>query len=170
VSDVIVVKRDWHGREVLRWVGRILHLDPEEVVVEARFTRPTVTLPYLTLAHGDRMVEHYYTRRWYNVFEVFAGESSRLKGWYCNLARPAQVRGSVIESDDLALDLFVSPHGQTLLLDEDEFEALTIDVGERRQVRLALGELQQRVREHQPPFEALRSSASADGMDLSPRS
>jgi predicted RNA-binding protein associated with RNAse of E/G family len=167
---VIVVKRDWQGREVLRWAGRILHLDPEEVVVEARFTRPTLTLPYLTLAHGDRMVEHYYTRRWYNVFEIFAGESSHLKGWYCNLARPAQVHGSVIESDDLALDLFVSPHGQTLLLDEDEFEALTIDVGERSQARAALAELKARVRAHQPPFEALSSSASADGKNLLPRS
>lgn len=165
---MIVVKRDWQGREVLRWAGRILHLDPEEVVVEAHFARPTLTLPYLTLAHGDRMVEHYYMRRWYNVFEVFAGESSQLKGWYCNLARPARVGGSVIESDDLALDLFVSPHGQTLLLDEDEFEALTIDLGERRQARAALVELQARVRAHQPPFEALRNSGSADETHPSP--
>ncbi len=159
MSEVTVVKRDWQGREVLRWPGHILHLDAEEVVVEARFARTTLTLPYLTLAQGDRMVEHYYTQRWYNVFEIFAGESSHFKGWYCNLARPARLIGALIESDDLALDLFVSPEGKTLLLDEEEFAALALSQAERRQAREALRDLEMRVAARRAPFEALAHAA-----------
>ncbi len=159
MSEVTVVKRDWQGREVLRWPGHILHLDPQEIVVEARFARSTLALPYLTLARGDRMLEHYYTQRWYNVFEVYAGESSHLKGWYCNLARPARLNGALIESDDLALDLFVSPGGETLLLDEEEFEALALPQAERRQAREALRDLESRVAQRSAPFEALARTA-----------
>ncbi len=159
MSEVTVVKRDWQGREVLRWPGHILHIDAEELLVEAHFSRRTVELPYLTLAHGDRMLEHYYTRRWYNVYEIYAGDSSQLKGWYCNLARPARVDGALIESDDLALDLFVSPHGRTLVLDEDEFETLALPQEERRQVREALRDLQLRVAQRSAPFEALARTA-----------
>jgi protein associated with RNAse G/E len=164
-----VVKRDWQGREVLRWPGRTLHLDPEEVVVEARFARSTFSLPYLTLAQGDRMLEHYYTQRWYNVFEIYAGESPHLKGWYCNLSRPARLNGDLIEWDDLALDLFVSLDGKTILLDEEEFEALALSQAEGESVREALGDLQSRVGQRSAPFEALaRTSPAAKGA-VSPR-
>jgi len=155
VSDVTVVKRDWQGREVVRWTGRAVHIDADEILVEARFARSTLRLPYLTLAQGDRMLELYYTRRWYNVFAIYAGESSQLKGWYCNIARPVRMHGSLIESDDLALDLFISPEGKTLLLDEEEFAALALSPDDRAQAAAGLADLQALVREHRPPFEAL---------------
>lgn len=155
MSEVTVVKRDWQGREVLRWTGRALHIDADEILVEARFARPTLRLPYLTLAQGDRMLEHYYTRRWYNVFEIYAGESSQLKGWYCNIARPVRMHGGLIESEDLALDLFVSPEGNTLLLDEEEFAGLALSHDDRAQAAAGLADLQALAREHRPPFEAL---------------
>ncbi len=155
MSEVTVVKRDWQGREVLRWTGRTVHIDAEETVVEAHFARPTLNLPYLTLAQGDRMVEHFYTHRWYNVFEIYAGESSQLKGWYCNIARPARVQGGLIESDDLALDLFVPPVGKMLILDEEEFVELALSTDERAKAVAGLAALQALVREHHPPFEAL---------------
>jgi hypothetical protein len=152
---VTVVKRDWQGREVLRWTGRAIHIDADEIVVDARFARPTLRLPYLTLAQGDRMLEHYYTRHWYNVFEIYAGESSQLKGWYCNIARPVRMHGSLIESEDLALDLFVSPEGKTLLLDEEEFAGLVLSHEDRAQAAAGLADLQALARERRPPFEAL---------------
>ena len=155
MSEVTLVKRDWQGREVLRWTGRTVHIDPEETIVVAHFARPTLTLPYLTLAQGDRMVEHYYSRRWYNVFEIYAGESSQLKGWYCNLARPARMQEGLIESEDLALDLFVSPEGKMLILDEEEFVGLPLSADDRAQAADGLAALQALAREHLPPFEAL---------------
>ena len=44
---------------------------------------------HATLRRGDRFIETYYTDRWYNIFEIHAREDDRLKGWYCNIAKPA---------------------------------------------------------------------------------
>ena len=109
----------------------------------------------MVLAPGDRMVEYYCTDRWYNVLEIYASQGHTLKGWYCNLCRPARVKGTVIEVEDLALDLFVSPSGATLVLDEDEFALLPLPAAERHQVEAALADLRARARNAQSPFEQL---------------
>jgi len=44
-----------------------------------------------------------------------------LKGWYCDVARPAQALAGVIVSADLILDLWAPATGNPLRLDEDEF-------------------------------------------------
>ncbi|MFJ8213503.1 DUF402 domain-containing protein [Streptomyces sp. NPDC096033] len=70
---------------------------------------------------GDVFVEHFWRTRWYAVKEVRTGEGV-LKGWYCDVTRPAVVREGGILVDDLDLDLWVSADGKTVLrLDEDEF-------------------------------------------------
>ena len=65
-----------------------------------------------------------------------SAESGDLKGWYCNLSRPAHLslEANEISSDDLALDMWVDPAGHTLILDEVEFEALPIDEPTRAKV------------------------------------
>lgn len=47
-----------------------------------------------------------------------------LKGWYCDVTRPAARDGDALLVEDLDLDLWCSADGATVLrLDEDEFEA-----------------------------------------------
>jgi len=54
-----------------------------------------------------------------------------LKGWYCNIPRPAQIEPDTIHSEDLELDLFVSADRSVALrLDVDEFEAHNLQAGE----------------------------------------
>ncbi|OQY20658.1 MAG: hypothetical protein B6I35_10355 [Anaerolineaceae bacterium 4572_32.2] len=48
-------------------------------------------LGYVALEPSDRWTECFYTDRWYNVFEIHAADDS-LKGWYCNITRPAPPR------------------------------------------------------------------------------
>ncbi|MGW6857923.1 DUF402 domain-containing protein [Streptomyces xanthophaeus] len=68
-------------------------------------------------------VEHFWRTRWYAVKEVWTGDGV-LKGWYCDITRPAVVRSGEILVEDLDLDLWVSADGSSVLrLDEDEFEA-----------------------------------------------
>ncbi|MFJ3882059.1 DUF402 domain-containing protein [Streptomyces sp. NPDC090077] len=70
---------------------------------------------------GDVFTEHFWRTRWYAVKEVRTGDGV-LKGWYCDVTRPAVVRGGEITVDDLDLDLWVSADGTSVLrLDEDEF-------------------------------------------------
>ena len=81
--------------------------------------------------------------RWYNILEIHDREDDRLKGWYCNIGKPAVMEaGNKISYVDLALDLWVAPDGTQTVLDEDEFAALDLDDETRSKARAALAELQ----------------------------
>jgi hypothetical protein len=79
-------------------------------------------LGFTTFAPGDVFTEHYWRRRWYSVKEVRDGEG-RLKGWYCDVARPVRVEPGLVLSEDLILDVWVSSDGTALRLDEEEFRS-----------------------------------------------
>jgi hypothetical protein len=58
-----------------------------------------------------------------------------------------------IKADDLALDLWVYPDGETLELDREEFDALPISEEERSAVLNALASVKALVAAKQPPFQ-----------------
>nr|MDT0522672.1 DUF402 domain-containing protein [Streptomyces sp. DSM 41633] len=72
---------------------------------------------------GDVLTEHYWRDRWFAVKEVRTGDGV-LKGWYCDITRPAVLADGVLAVEDLDLDLWVSADGTSVLrLDEVEFDA-----------------------------------------------
>ena len=113
-----------------------------------------------TLERGDRFSETYYFDRWYNVFTIYAGGTGRLKGWYCNIARPAQLDGADLFADDLALDLLRHPDGRMQLLDSDEFAALALTERERQRCRQALDRLRWQMYAHEAPFNPPEESGT----------
>lgn len=142
-SPITVIKRDIQGQEVWRYSGQILRKQATCLVLEARFNRPDTEFMGELLKQGDRFVETYYTDRWYNKFEIYDRDDDRLKGWYCNVCKPAVVEApDVISYVDLALDLWVAPDGSQTIMDEDEFDALVLDAQTRSRARSALEELQ----------------------------
>jgi protein associated with RNAse G/E len=152
-----VRKLDHTGKLVTSYQGEVIHRDERAIVLEARWQRNRLELPYVVFERGDRLVEFFFSDRWYNIFEIHAGSADRLKGWYCNLCRPAVFEADAISAIDMALDLFVFPNGDTLLLDENEFEALNLHCREpetHASVLSALAELHRMVVAHQPPFDA----------------
>jgi len=136
--------------------GMILAEEPGHLLVHARWERQAMDLGYVVFAPGDHFFEHYYSERWYNIFEVRSAEGA-LKGWYCNITRPACFEGDVVTSEDLELDLFVAPDRQQLLrLDLDEFAALALEVHEPEAYDAALRalrELEEMARTGAPPFD-----------------
>jgi predicted RNA-binding protein associated with RNAse of E/G family len=136
--------------------GVLLVQEPGHILVQARWERAAMNLGYVVFAPGDHFFEHYYTERWYNIFEIrsMVGE---LKGWYCNITRPACIEGGVVTSEDLELDLFVAPDRQRFLtLDQEEFDALALDVREPEAYAAALKalqELEDMARTGAPPFD-----------------
>ncbi len=143
VKQITVIKRDLKGAETWRYTGRQLSYDGSLLILEAYFDRSDMPFQGTLLKRGDRFVERYYMTRWYNVFEIYDRDDRRLKGWYCNICRPAVIEGEgVISYVDLALDLWVTPDGQQAVLDEDEFTALNLDAAAQTQARAALAELQ----------------------------
>ncbi len=149
-ETVIVVKQDTSGRDVWQYAGAALRRSARGVLIEAYFDRDDRLFHGVWLCKGDRFVEAYFTHRWYNIFEIHHREGDALKGWYCNITRPARLLNGRVEYVDLALDVLVYPDGSSLLLDEDEFAALPIDNAERRRARLAVANLQRHFRAHQP--------------------
>lgn len=141
-NKLTVIKCDAEGAEMWRWEGRELQRSASEVLLEAAFNVDEHHLGEMVLRRGDRLVESYYSDRWYNIFEVHAVEDDALKGWYCNLSYPARLGEREIVFHDLALDLIVHPDGRQEVLDEDEFEELLIPDEVREQALRAWEELQ----------------------------
>ena len=147
MTAITIIKRNLAGEETWRYTGLILRREPGALILEARFNRPDTPLQGILLKENDRFVETYFTDRWYNIYEIHDRDDDRIKGWYCNIGRPA-----ILEADnrlsyvDLALDLWVTPDRQQVVLDEDEFAALDLDPDTRSRARQALEELRLRFR------------------------
>jgi hypothetical protein len=140
-NEVTVVKLDSQEHEVWRYPGKLLSKDKHSVLVEARFNHSDVDVHGVILRENDRFLERYYDDRWYNIMEAHDREDDHLKGWYCNITRPARFTEGQIAYVDLALDLLAFPDGQFLVLDEDEFEDLALDPETRRQALAGLDAL-----------------------------
>nr|WP_202555836.1 DUF402 domain-containing protein [Streptomyces sp. SID4950] len=112
------------GRTKIRYRAGLLHDDGVRVVVRAPWAGAGVRdFGFVRFAPGDVFTEHYWRDRWYAVKEV-RDASGLLKGWYCDVTRPAVLTGSELLVEDLDLDLWRSADGTDVRrLDEDEFAA-----------------------------------------------
>jgi protein associated with RNAse G/E len=127
-QTLTVFKQDHIGEPVFSWKGELLAESPTSRLVIARFSgADAVPVDKVTFCKGDLMLERYYTDRWYNLFEVHQGTSDQVKCWYINLSYPARFSVESITWQDLALDLVVYPNGEYKMLDEDEFDDLSIE-------------------------------------------
>jgi uncharacterized protein len=150
-----VIKRTYAGEERPRYSGYVVLRNEEEVVLRCVMEHPEfVDLGPFAVQRGDLFMEHYYRQEWFNILAIYAPPGV-LKGWYCNLAEPAQITAEEIRWRDLALDLLVLPDGRQILRDEDEFEAQQPSAALRAQAERALAQLRRWVREKHRPFGAL---------------
>jgi protein associated with RNAse G/E len=140
-ETVTVHKLDSAGDETWRYPSEVLRITQASITLVAIFDREDRSLGGLELRRGDRFIETFYTDRWYNVFRIHDGQDDHLKGWYCNITRPARIEPGHIYADDLALDLVVLPDAEFQVLDEDEFEALDLSPDDRQKALGALEEL-----------------------------
>lgn len=144
MDTVDVLKLNVAGEETWRYTGTVLERRPESVLLEARFNRADTPFHGILLRQGDRFVEIFYNDRMYNIFEMHDRDDDALKGWYCNICRPAEFLPGVVAYVDLSLDLLVYPDGRQLVLDEDEFliQAQSLEAHEVEAARAALDVLQ----------------------------
>jgi predicted RNA-binding protein associated with RNAse of E/G family len=148
---VTIRKLDHTGRQVIAYPGRVLQRTDHTVVMRTEWDRPPLDLGFAVLEPHDQWTEYFYTDKWYSIFEICASDG-RLKGWYCNITRPACISADEVAAEDLALDLWVRPDGEMQVLDEDEFAALPLTPEEREAARSALAELQAMVAQGVGPF------------------
>ena len=118
--EVVLVKA---GRTKIRYEAELLTDDGTRVTVRAPWAGEGVRdFGFVRFEPGDVFTEHYWRDRWYAVKEVRSADGT-LKGWYCDITRPATLHGTELVVEDLDLDLWVSADFKEILrLDEDEFE------------------------------------------------
>ncbi|MGW3402345.1 DUF402 domain-containing protein [Streptomyces zhihengii] len=123
-SAEVVVRLVKAGTTKIRYPAGLIHDDGTRLVVRAPWAAPGVRdFGFVRFEPGDVFTEHYWRDRWYAVKEVRTGAGA-LKGWYCDITRPAVRTGDEVVVEDLDLDLWVSADGgEVLRLDEDEFAA-----------------------------------------------
>jgi protein associated with RNAse G/E len=140
-TRVTIHKLNADGKELWCYEGLVLEHNQILITLEARFDRDDVDIEDLQLRRGDRFVETFYFDRWYNVFEIYQEETNLFKGWYCNITRPAWLDGIHLFAEDLGLDLIVMPDRRMTVVDQDDFDKLTIPAVDRIKAREALDEL-----------------------------
>lgn len=152
---ITLIKQNHLGEPITEYSGDLLARGATWVCVSARFNFDDKDAGYVVFRRGDTFIEWHYSDRWYNVFELYDFECGNLKGWYCNITRPAIIEDDTVRADDLALDVFVDTSGELLILDEDEFVALHLSDEEQQAARAAVEAIRRAVAECKPPFEQL---------------
>ncbi len=89
MRDITLYKCDSNGKILWQYQGRLVSHVAETIVVEATFNREDTSLEGIVLKKNDLFIETFHTKRWYNIFEIHDREDGHLKGWYCNVGRPA---------------------------------------------------------------------------------
>ncbi|CAL9628391.1 DUF402 domain-containing protein [Streptomyces sp. NPDC003781] len=110
------------GRTKIRYAATLLHDDGTRLAVRAPWAGDGVRdFGFVRFEAGDVFTEYYWRDRWYAVKEVRSAAGA-LKGWYCDVTRPAVLAGTELVVEDLDLDLWRSADGTDVRrLDEDEF-------------------------------------------------
>ena len=151
MTQITIQKKNLREEVTWHYEGAILDRADAHVTLEAYFNRPDTPFMDIVLKENDRFVETFYTDRWYNIFEIYDRDDGQIKGWYCNIGKPAVLEPGIVSYVDLALDLWVAVDGKQTVLDEDEFEALNLPPDLRASALQGLAELRAYFLNNKPP-------------------
>ncbi len=151
MSRMKILKKNLADEVTWQYEGTELSRDENSITIEALFNRDDMPFQEIVLKRNDRFVETFYTDKWYNIFEIYDRDDGKLKGWYCNITKPAVIEDDSVSFVDLALDLWVSANGKQTVLDEDELAELNLDDELKRKVYDGLQELQVAFKTKNPP-------------------
>lgn len=156
-NQITIYKLDERGEEVFNYDAVIVHKSANCVVVRAPWVGRSDELHrgFLVFRRGDVLTEWHYNDRWFNILRIQEGSRGPLKGFYCNITRPAMISEEVVTAEDIALDVLVSPHGEVVLDDEDEFEAMPLSDTDRTQALNAVEQIRQMVAQRIAPFDEI---------------
>lgn len=152
VQRIKVQKKNLADEVLYEYEGDELRRDDKTIVLEALFTRDDMQFLDVTFKKGDRFVEYFFSDRWYNIFAVYDRDDGHIKGWYCNIGKPAVIEGGIVSYVDLALDLWVSANGKQTVLDKEEFDVLDISPELRSSALQGLAELKKHFLNNEPPI------------------
>ena len=145
-----ILKKNLADEVTWQYDSEVLRRDETSITVEAFFNRDDMPFQEIILKRNDRFVETFYMDKWFNIFEIYDRDDGKLKGWYCNITKPAVVDADSVAYVDLALDLWVAADGMQTVLDEDELEELKLGEELKKKVHEGLDELRKHFNEKNP--------------------
>ncbi len=151
MKKITVIKQNYEGLELWRYTGQELFRRGDLIALEALFNRSDTPVKEIIIKNKDIFREVFFNNRWYNIFEIYDRDDHQLKGWYCDICKPAIFSDCEISYCDLSLDLLVIPDGRKFILDEDEFHKLPLDEETKKKALTSLSELKENF------FEIIRS-------------
>ncbi len=145
-----ILKKNLADEVTWQYEGEVLRRDENSITVEAFFNRDDMPFQEIVLKRNDRFVETFYADKWFNIFEIYDRDDGKLKGWYCNITKPAVIDDGFVAYVDLALDLWDSANREQTVLEEDELEELKLGEELKKKVYIGLHALQAYVKEKYP--------------------
>ncbi|MBL8091148.1 MAG: DUF402 domain-containing protein [Anaerolineales bacterium] len=146
-----IIKRNHKDEVTWEYEGKLISREKNSATVEALFNRDDLPFQEIVLKHNDRFVETFFSDKWFNIFEIYDRDDGKIKGWYCNITKPAEITENEIAYSDLILDLWVDAEGKQVVLDEDELNDLNVDEELKKKIYASLGELKTFFESKNPP-------------------
>ena len=153
METIKITKKNLEKNHLVTWEPIVLERTDEFVLTEGLFVPPydeTGLDPDIYGMTGDRMIGKYFKDQWFNIFEVYRGNTEELKYWYCNVCRPAVIEKDSIYWEDLVVDLQVFPDGRFVILDMEDFEAMEWSDDEKKKIMETLAYLIKLFKENRP--------------------
>jgi len=102
--------------------NRLLYADEKVIVSEgiARPKRVVIVEGSIVLDQGYPVVWFVFRGEWYDIGKVY-DRKNRLKGYYSDIIKPAEIENNTVRITDLFLDLWISTKREVTILDMDEY-------------------------------------------------
>jgi len=147
IGEILTINaRKYDGRVRRSWIGAVTVEHDDITTVIAEFSETHLHNDLGTIHAGTISIEHFWTDRWYNVFNFREPDGSP-KAIYSNIAMPAKIADGVIDYIDLDIDVILWPDGRLEVLDRDDFERNSVAYGYPTEVKQAAEDALQEVLE-----------------------
>jgi hypothetical protein len=120
-SLVTINSRKFDGRIRRSWQAELLEETEEFYLLVGEFDSEVKHSKLGVIGRGTVSYEYYWKNEWYNVFR-FHEPDGNLRNFYCNINRPPEFAGDVLDYIDLEIDILVWRDFSFEILDLDEYE------------------------------------------------
>lgn len=155
-SLITINSRKFDGKIRRSWKAELLEETEKFYLLVGEFDEEVKHPKLGVIRRGTISYEFYWKNEWYNVFR-FHEPDGELRNFYCNINRPPQFAGDVLDYIDLEIDILVWRDFSIEILDLDEYEESARKFnfsGEiKRRVEASLNNLLQMIKERQFPFD-----------------
>jgi len=127
-ENITIHSRKFDGRISKTWRAELVEWREALVILRGVFNTEVDHRKLGHIRRGTISYEFFWLDRWYNIFRFHEPEGA-LRSYYCNVTTPPVLSGITLEYIDLDIDVLADPQLNYEILDMDEFEQRTAELG-----------------------------------------